>query len=227
MPPRFPVFVLASAFSLVALGARAQPSGDGRVALGLGVGTNGGIIEGAVALSPAIVLRAQGAFIDFNAGFNSGDIHYGGRLHFNTGGGFADIHPARNPWFLTGGAVVGERKVDVNARPTVAGSFTIHGVTYPVTEVAQVNGTIDYGNARPFAGLGWDNTFYTAHKIGVRFLAGVVFGADPAVHLAATGPYANDPTVLTNLREEESSLRSQAGDYRYYPVVQLGLNYRF
>jgi hypothetical protein len=76
-------------------------------------------------------------------------------------------------------------------------------------------------------GLGWDNTYYHAGRIGFRAVAGVVFGDKPDVALSAVGPFAANPAVLSNLAAESASLQRDAEDYRYYPIVQLGLNYRF
>ncbi len=199
-----------------------------RFALGVGVGTNGGLIEGAYKLNGQFTIRGQGAFIDFDDGFKSGDVRYSGRLHFNTGGGFLDWHPWSSPWLFSAGAVAGDRSVDLRARPNVTGTITIHGVPYPVTEIGEVDGTADFGSPAPFVGLGWDNTFYARGRIGFRAIAGVAFGdGDPSVNLHAVGPLAADPTVIANVQAEQASLAHDIRDYQYYPVVQVGLNYRF
>ena len=198
-----------------------------RFALGVGVGTNGGLIEGSYKLTPQFVLRGQGAFIDFDDGFKSSDVKYSGRLHFNTGGGFVDWHPWSNPWLFSAGGVGGERKVDLKATPAITGTIKINGQQFPITEVGEVDGTADFGSPAPFVGLGWDNTFYSAHKIAFRAVAGVIFGDDPKVNLHAVGPFAEDATVISDVQAEQASLENDVHDYRYYPVVQLGVNYRF
>jgi len=217
-----------SALCLAQAALAQSVANPGRFSLGLGVGTNGVVAEGAYQLAPQLVLRAQGAFLDFNYGFKSNDVAYGGRFHFNTGGGFADWHPGANPWLLTAGAITGERYVNVSAKPAVSGSITIHGVSYPVTEVGSVTGRINYGATVPVAGVGWDNTFYSRRGWGFRAIAGVAIGDHPPhTTLHANGPYATQPTVITDVAAEQVSLQHQAADYSYYPVVQVGVNYRF
>ena len=202
--------------------------GGGPFSVGVGVGSNGLLVEGAVRLSDQLVVRGQGAFMDFNYGFNSSGIRYAGRFHFNTGGAFLDWHPAANPWMITGGGVFGERKVNVSAKPALNGTITIHGVVYPVTEVGSVVGKVDYGDAAPFVGAGWDNTYYTRRGWGFRALAGVAFGQDPPeAQIHAVGPFATNPSVVSNVQADQATLRHDAGDYSYYPVVQMGVNYRF
>lgn len=208
--------------------AAAQSTAGGPFSLGLGVGTNGPVVEGGFRLNDQLVLRGQGAFLDFGYGFKSNDVRYAGRIHFNTGGGFVDWHPLASPWLITAGAVSGQRKVDVSAKPSLPGVITIHGVTYPVTEVGSVVGSIDYGAAAPVIGIGWDNTFYTRRGWGLRALAGVEFGDHPpATALHAIGPLATNPAVISGVQAEQTSLRRQAADFSYFPVVQLGVNYRF
>ena len=221
--------LLLSSTSLLANVAFAQDVlSPSRFAIGVSVGTTGGIIEGSYKLTPQLILRGQGAFIDFDESFKSSDVKYAGRLKFNTGGGFVDLHPLSNPWLLSAGAVSGDRRVTVTAHPSASGVIKIHGVDYPVTEVGSVNGDIDFGATAPFVGFGWDNTFYTTRKIGFRAMAGIIFGdSDPNVKLQAVGPFATDPTVLSNLAAEQTSLQHDARDFRYYPVAQVGLNYRF
>ena len=121
----------------------------------------------------------------------------------------------------------GDRKVDLKATPALAGTIKVDGQSFPVTEVGEVNGTADFGSPAPFVGLGWDNTFYTVHRIGIRAVAGVIFGDDPKVSLHPVGPFAANPVVMSDVQAEQSSLEHDVHDYRYYPVVQIGLNYRF
>lgn len=199
-----------------------------RLAIGMGVGTNGIVAEGSYKLSSQLILRAQAAFIDFDDSFKSSDVKYSGHLRFNTGGGFVDLHPWSNPWMLSAGAVSGDRRVDLKATPSVSGTIKIHGQTFPLTEVGEVDGSIDFGSPAPFVGFGWDNTFYTGRHFGFRAVAGVVLGdSTPGVSLHAVGPFASDPVVLSDISAEQSSLQRDSRDYRYYPVVQLGVNYRF
>jgi hypothetical protein len=197
-------------------------------ALSVGVGSNGVLVEGAFKLNNQLVLRAQASALDFNYGFKSQDIAYDGRFHFNTGGGFVDWHLASNPWLITAGAVDGQRDVKVSAKPSMTGSITIHGVTYPVSEIGSVVGKIDYGNAAPVVGAGWDNTFYGHHGWGFRAIAGVQFGEHPPqTRIHAIGPYATQPTVIANVQADQATLQHDAADFSYYPVAQIGVNYRF
>jgi len=223
---------LQLAVGLVALvlagAASAQSWRDpGRFSLGLGVGTNGGVGEVAYELDPHLVLRAQAAGLDFTHRFTSRDIAYSGEAVLITGGLSLDWHPFANAFLISGGFVSGERRVDLNARPSGA-TFVIGGVPYPVADVGAVRGHIDYGATAPVASIGFDNTYVGQHHWGVRALLGVQFGDHPpSVALHADGPFATDPVVISQLHADQIALAHDGGELSYYPVAQLGLTYRF
>jgi hypothetical protein len=225
MRTRVPAAAALVAASLFAAEARAGALND-RLALEVGIGTTGAALEGAYKVSSAFVVRVEGDFLEFRDGFSSDDVRYTGRAHLNTAGAFLDWHPMGGGWLLSAGAVAGRRKVNVLANG-VAGSIKIDGVAYSLTQIGSVNGAIDFGSAAPFVGLGWDNTFVTSGPIGFRAVAGVIVGPSPTASLSATGPFAANPTVVSELAAEQTSLEHDARDLQFYPVVQLGLSYRF
>jgi hypothetical protein len=208
--------------------ASAQSWNDpGRFSVGLGVGTNGGVVEGAYEIDRHFVVRAQGAFLDFSHTISSDDTVYGGAVHFNTGGLSLDWHPFANTFLFTVGAISGAREVNVSARP-VGGSITIDGVPFTAAQIGSVNGHINFGSTVPVAGIGFDNTYVGEHHWGIRALVGVAFGPDPpTATLQASGPFASNPTVGAELREEQQSLGRHGGDFSNYPIAQIGLTHRF
>lgn len=223
---------LVLAAAVTALGASQALAGSadpaaGRFALGVGVGTNGGVLEGAYAFNRYVDVRAQGAAIGFDADFKSSDVKYKGRFRHFTGGADVDLHPFGNPLLVVGGFVSGERKVRVKADPTETATVKINGVTFPVNQVISLNGDADLGSTAPFAGIGFDNTFTHPGHWGFRAVGGVIFGQDPQVRLNASGPFATNPAVVAAVRAEEASLQHDVDGYRYYPVVQVGVTYRF
>lgn len=229
MKPIVPAVALCTLLA-TASGALAQ-TGDAplthRFALGVGVGTNGGVLEGAYAFNRYLDVRAQGAAIGFDADFKSSDVKYKGKFRQFTGGADVDLHPFGNPLLVVGGFVSGERKVRVKADPTETATVKINGVTFPVSQVISLNGQADLGSTAPFAGIGFDNTFTHAGHWGFRAVGGVIFGQDPKVRLDASGPFATNPAVVAAVQKEEASLQHDVDGYRYYPVVQVGVTYRF
>lgn len=223
-----PVLIVSTLLSLAfAVPALAQTSSGGDLAVGAGVGTDGGEILAAYRLNDRLVLRGQGAFLHLSRDFDSSDARYRGKLTSNLGGAFVDWHLAANPIFVSAGVDVGDRKARVEATPTASAAININGAVYTAAQIGSVSGEVKFANASPVLTLGWDNTFHGASHWGFRAQAGVLFAGDPKVRLDATGPFAADPTVQANLRAEEASLRRDARDFRFYPLVSAALTYRF
>jgi hypothetical protein len=220
-------FLAASVAALVSFSGAANAGAlSDRLAVDLGIGTTGVGVQGEFKVSRNFVLRAEGDLLEFRDAFTSSDVRYAGRAHLNTAGAFVDWHPTGAPWLLSAGVVAGRRKVDVRAT-SAGGSIKIDGVAFAADQIGSVQGAIDLGSAAPFVGLGWDNTFITRGPIGFRAIAGVIIGPDPTVNLTAIGPFATNSVVVADLIAEQSSLQHDIRDLQYYPVVQLGLTYRF
>jgi hypothetical protein len=217
--------VLAAAVS-IALPAAAQQGGEPAVAIGVTGGTTGGGAEVQFALGPIFVLRGAVDTLGFDLDERYDDIDYSGRLDFDTLGAFIDLHPLANGFFVSGGAYMGERNIALNATPD--GPVTIGGQTYTPSQVGTLSGEIKLQELAPFAGLGYDNTFTRASRWGLRAVVGVAWSDKPEVGLSSTGgSLSNDPTFRARLDEEARSIQSDAEGYGFYPVVQLGLNYKF
>ena len=202
-----------------------------RLAVDVGGGTNGGVVEAAFSLNRYLVVHGQGAFIEFGHDFSSSGTRYHGELRQFTGGATADLHPFHNPFLLSGGFVSGERKVRVDANPVVTATVTVAGVRSQISEAVPVRGDIDLGSTAPFAGLGFDNTFTHRGHWGFRAVAGVLFGDTPRARLSTSTPLADDPTlgpvIAAALANEQRSVQHDINGYRYYPIAQVGVSYRF
>lgn len=90
-----------------------------------------------------------------------------------------------------------------------------------------MNGLLDLGDAAPFAGLAFDNSFQGKPGLGVRISAGVAFGkAD--VHLASSGGlFSSNPILLDAIAQEEANIRDDVALLRFYPVLSFGLTWSF
>ena len=103
----------------------------------------------------------------------------------------------------------------------------MRGTTYTSAQIGTLSGDIDLAkNLEPYVGFGWSKK---PLKGGIGYFAdfGVLFTSTAAAKLSATGPIASDPVFQTNLANEEKDINHKLKPLRYYPIVQLGLLYRF
>ena len=217
--------LLAAATLLHAGSAMAQSSEPG-VAVGATAGTSGVGLDVQVKLGPIFTLRGSLDRLSWGADQRYDGIDYNGDLTFDTVGGFIDMHPLANGFLISGGAYVGDRNIALAATPT--GPVEIGGQTWTPGQVGTLNGAIKLSGVAPFVGLGWDDTFYRSGRWGFRAVAGVAWSDAPEVVLTSTGgSLSNDPTFQARLRDESQAITDEAEGYGLFPIIQVGLNYKF
>jgi hypothetical protein len=220
---------IALLFAATAGAASAQGFGSDRVAVGVHAGTTGFGVEGQFRATDRINLRAAGDFFKYDEEFSTDDVNYAGEIDFQTASAFVDLHPFNNPVFVSAGAYVGERTVGFSA--TSNRDAEIGTVVFTAAQIGTLTGQADFGDFAPFVGVGFNNTFRTRGPIGFKAVVGAAFGEDPTVTLRRTGGVTLLPAVQTlfdtELRKEERELAEDAKDLKTFPVVQVGLSYRF
>jgi hypothetical protein len=195
-------------------------------AVGANVGTPGIGVQAAFQASDVLVVRGTLDGLSFGRNETYSDVRYEGDAKLMTGGLFGDFHPGGGSLFVSGGAYFGKRKLELTARPT--SSVEIGDQTFTPAQVGQLNGEAKLSKVQPFLGVGFDNTFTRESGWGFRAMAGVSFSKRPDVELNASGgTLSNDPNFLTRLAQEEAEARDDAEDFRYFPVVQVGVTRRF
>jgi hypothetical protein len=214
---------------LLALIAASGPAtAAGSFAVGADLGTSGIGAELAYRLSPKFVIRGDYDYFKYDGDIRGEVLTYKGDLKLQTGGAFLDFHPFNNPWLLSGGAYVGTRAAD--AQPTLQDVNRIGGDSFLRAEVGVVQAKLKLDQFTPFLGGGWNNTFYN-NRWGFKVLAGAAFSNQPRVTLTRTGGATLDPAVAQRLATafgiEEGSLSRDADILKVYPVLQVGLTFRF
>jgi hypothetical protein len=219
------IAVAAAAALLSAGSAMAQTSEPG-VSVGATAGTSGVGLDVQVKLGPIFTLRGSTDRLTWEADESYDGIDYAGDLTFDTVGGFIDMHPMANGFLISGGAYAGDRDIALSATPT--GPVNIGGQTYTPGQVGTLNGAIKLSGVAPFLGIGWDDTFYRNSRWGIRAIAGVAWSEAPEVALTSTGgSLSNDPTLQARLRDESQTITDEAEGYGLFPIIQIGLNYKF
>lgn len=202
----------------------------GTEGLGLGVGTGlNSIIPSATS---KIGLRAEvNAMPTFHHNFTAGNIDYSARAQFRSADGYVDLFPFTGSSFrLTGGVLVNDDKAEGDGMYQ-QGTITADGQTYNLAGQS-VHGRIRYPAVMPYFGLGF------GHKTTTKGFSmfgdiGVAFGR-PHVDLsyntnAVTASLPADVISAANaqLDSERNDLQSKVDKYRFFPVIKVGVSYRF
>lgn len=195
-------------------------------AIGAGVGTTGVYVEGQAKLASWFVLRGTYEFIDAERDQDVDDVTYSGQIESGVFGAYAQIHPLESAFFVTGGGLFGERAIGLGAQPSTP--VTIGNVTFTPAQIGRLEGDADLGDRAAAFGIGWDTTFNDVRGLGWRIMAGAAVGQEPDVTLRSVGgTLSNDPMLQQALRDEEARIQDEADNLRAYPLLLVGLTYRF
>lgn len=201
-------------------------------AVGVTVGTTGLGADLDVPVLPILGIRVGYSGFVYHHDINQTDVDYAGRLHFSEASGLLDWYVLSGGFHVTAGVFGGNTRVDVTGRPT-DGTYTINGTTYSAAQVGSLSGQLKFGNSvQPYVGLGWGNPFRGGP---LTFTAdiGAIYGGTPSVSLSAQcGPAAppGSPAcnqVQNSLASERAQLASDVTIAKWYPVLNLGVAFRF
>jgi len=223
-----PLFVLA-ALTAVSTSAEAQVALTGKAGtLGLGA-------ELTVGFSPQLDGRLGANAFSYSQRREASRIEYDADARLRTATALLDWFPGGRSFHLTGGLVWNGNRVEGRSIPSAAGTYDIAGVQVPVSIVQRLDGRADFDSVVPYLGFGWGHPTASTRKAGVALDLGVIFQGKARVHLTPVIP-AGSPILTTpgarealNLlvQQEERDLEKEASDYEYYPVLSLGVWYRF
>ena len=104
----------------------------------------------------------------------------------------------------------------------------------PVSLVGTLDGRIDFDPVVPYVGLGWGNAVGPGRSVRFAADVGVVFQGKGNVTLTPripAGSPLNSPVARQALQllldREERDIEDDVADYTAYPVVSVGVSYRF
>lgn len=207
-------------------GAQVAVSVEGGT-LGVGVGVSFG-------LTPHLEGRLGAHAFDYSDRREASGIEYDADARLRNANAFLDLHPGGGGFRLTGGLIWNDNRIDARSIPT-SGGYDIGGVLVPTTIVERLDGRADFDPIVPYAGIGWGHPAASDRRFGLSLDLGVVFQGEADIHLDPVIP-AGSPILTTPgarealnflVQREERELEDEASDYDIYPVLSLGVWYRF
>lgn len=135
-----------------------------------------------------------------------------------------DWHPFENNFHASFGAAFVDHELDLVGRPGEGRIFKIGDGSYDNSQIVSLSGKAENDNSFvPYIGIGW-NWAFGESGFGITTNLGALLTDNYKVELSATGPVANDPDFIADLRKEESEASDSLG---FYPVAKVGFTYRF
>jgi hypothetical protein len=218
---------LAVAAALVA-GPMAYAGETGGVAVELKAGTLGGGVEVNYAVSPKFTVglglnKFTRSFSDTTDG-----IDYDVDMNLQSLALLASFHPFEGAFRLTAGAMSNGNELEMKAKLNPSQTYDIGDTTgtYTGDDIGTLSGKVDFNAVAPYFGLGWGKS--PEKGFGLTLDIGVLFQGAPKVDFTSTGgTLSNDANFQAELKKEEANAEDDIKGFTAYPVMSLGLNYRF
>lgn len=214
----------------VLAGAMTMNAASAAPAISAEVGTTGFGLHLTLPVAAKINTRIGFNAFSYDTSDTVDDVDYDAKLKLNTIDALLDYYPFSSGMRLTGGIVYNNSKIDITARSNSNQTYTFNDRVYIANQVGEVDGRIDFRKTAPYLGFGWGNALGTQRGWSFTSDFGVLFQGSPRTSLTSRN-CTIDATLCsqlaTDLAEENRQLQDDADSFRFYPVVRVGVSYRF
>ena len=208
--------------------AQSSFAAPGDAALGLKVGTLGAGVELTLEAVENVNLRLGANYFKLSRQINVEDNDYDMDLKLNSYTAFADWFITDSAFRITAGAFVNENGLTGTSLPS--NTYDIGDNTYTSADVGTLTAKVDFTSVAPYVGVGWGNPLADDSDWSFMVDLGVVFAGKPRLDITSTGGLlSNDPNLQADIAQAEQDFKDtdEIKYLRYYPVISVGLNYRF
>ena len=169
-------------------------------------------------------IRGNATFLGIGRSVESDGVDYDGDLKLRSIGAMADYYPFGGGFRVSAGARINNNRVDLKATPTE--DVEIGDEVYTPDEVGNIIGKVKANKLAPTLTVGWGGG---ASGRGLRFAidAGAMFQGSPRVTELRTTGMLSDPEFQADLQRERQEIEDDIDNFKIYPILQLGIGYRF
>ena len=194
------------------------------------LGTTGAGLHISTQVGPKMNLRFGVNGLSNSQEGNTDDVDYDFKLKLSTVDALVDYFPMDGAFRISGGITYNGNKIEVNGRPSAGGTFTLNDHVYPASVVGSLNGQANFRNVAPYIGIGWGNAVAKDKGWGLSSDIGVLVQGSPKTALSNRGCTASAPIcaqIATDVAAENRALQDETSDFKAYPVLRVGVSYKF
>lgn len=197
------------------------------------LGTLGMGLEGGYALSPSFKLRVRSNWIGCDFKKKRHGVAYTVKAENMNGGLMLDYHPEAGVFRLTAGLLLSN--LDARADGSTNGqSFVLGGNPYVAQGNVCLRGKYAWNRVQPYLGMGWstestaDGSWYVTADIGVALIGnGRLTTSSTGEITDGHGHTIDHDQIQESIREEVHDVLKVCDHLHVYPVLQIGVGYRF
>jgi len=191
-----------------------------RIGIGVKVGTLGYGLDVTGRIVDWFSVRGSVNAIDVSRSYESSDIDYDGDLELGAYGVLLDFHPFRGDFRITAGLMRNRNEISLTADPS--DDVEIGDTTYTPAQVGTLRGGVEFNKVAPYFGIGIGSAADGPGRI--KFVLDV--GALKQGSGDATLDASSSQVSRSDLKEEEDDIEDKISNYRYWPVIALGISVR-
>ena len=193
-------------------------------------GTLGVGVDVARAINDRFALRLNVNGLRYSRQETIDDVDYDGTISLLTVGGLVDYHPFTNAFRISAGAYYNGNKFSGTATPSATQTLNIGNNTYTGAEIGRLDAQVDFNKFAPYLGIGWGSDA-RQEGWGFSFDLGVMYQGSPQVDataaINASLPAAVKQAILDDIEVEKQNIQDDVKNYKWYPVIMIGVNYTF
>ena len=200
----------------------------GDKALGLKVGTLGAGLEFTLEAIENVNVRFGANYFKLSRDVDVEDNTYDMDLKLNSFTALADWYVADSSFRITGGAFINNN--GLKGTSLASNTYEISDTIYTSAEVGTLTADVGFNSVAPYLGVGWGNPLSDDSDWSFMVDLGVVFAGKPSLDITASGgTLSNNQVLLTDIEQAEQDFQDtdEINYLKYYPVISVGVNYRF
>ncbi|MBO1075498.1 hypothetical protein [Roseomonas marmotae] len=196
-----------------------------------GVNLELGVTGGTLGIGPELNIKPQSwplglrlnyTTFDFDRDFSVNGVNYNGTLDLSSFGATLDFYPFRTGFRVSAGLRYSDDSVDLTGH--TERNFRYKGTTIAGSDLGTLYGDVTYNKIKPYLGLGYTYAFLGG-RLPVSLDVGATYLGNPDVNLRAD---AGAPAIAAAYVESKRhDLERKMDNYKFYPVIQLSIAYRF
>ena len=195
----------------------------GGIGLTVKAGTLGGGLEATIGASDYLGFRFGMNMMNAGPTMERDEGTIKTDLEWLSYGVLVDLHPFGGGFRISGGGLINKNKFKMTADLTK--SVELDGQNY---SLESLEGQVTFSEMAPYLGIGYGNAVGADGRWHFSCDFGVMFQGSPTVSASAR---ASDPAIQPYVDEalarEVAKIQDDANAFKYYPVISVGVSYRF